>query len=101
MAARPELDSPIDRQLGILRRYTKSELREKVGNAGFNILKMHYFNGAGYWGWWFYSRAFGRLPGQMMTRCFDRLIFPPASWLERRICRPPLGTGLLVVAQPW
>ncbi len=101
VTARPELESSIDQRLGIIRRYTKSELREKVGNAGFNILRMSYFNFAGYLGWWFYSRTFEDFPGRMITRCFDRLIFPPAHWLERRLCRPPLGTGLLVVAQPW
>lgn len=100
VAARPELESPMDQRLGIVRRYTKAELKEKVSNAGFEILRMSYFNLAGYLGWWLYSRAFDNLPGRLMVRLFDRLVFPPTYWVEKHVCRPPLGSGILVVAQP-
>jgi hypothetical protein len=42
--ARPEIYAPIDKDFGHFRRYTYSELRQKLQRAGFTIEHQHYFN---------------------------------------------------------
>ncbi len=68
--------------------------------AGFEILKLRYYNFAGYFAWWLNfcilkKRGFG----MMAVRCFDRIIFPPVHWFESWICAPPIGQSLLAIAR--
>src|SRR5258706_10382234 len=50
--ARPEIYAAIDRDFGHFRRYTKTELRQKLTDAGLNNQRIHYFNSVGYFGLW-------------------------------------------------
>jgi SAM-dependent methyltransferase len=98
--ARPEIYAPIDRDFGHFRRYTKPELRRKLEAAGFEILKLRYYNLIGYFAWWLNfcvlkKRGFD-LPA---VRLFDRVIFPPVHGFESRICPPPFGQSLLAAAR--
>jgi SAM-dependent methyltransferase len=97
--ARPEIFAPIDKDFGHFRRYTKAELRGKLEHAGFQIVKLRYYNFAGYFAWWLNfcvlkKRGFD-LPA---VRFFDRVIFPPVHAIESQICQPPIGQSLLAIA---
>jgi SAM-dependent methyltransferase len=97
--ARPEIYAPIDKDFGHFRRYTKMELRQKLEDAGFQILKLRYYNFAGYFAWWLNfcvlkKRGFD----SQAVRFFDRVIFPPVHAIESQICPPPVGQSLLAIA---
>jgi SAM-dependent methyltransferase len=99
--ARPEIYAPVDRDFGHFRRYTRPELRQKLERAGFQILRLRYYNFIGYFAWWlnfcvFKKRGFKSLS----VRLFDRMIFPLVYGFESRICPPPIGQSLLVMARP-
>src|SRR2546422_2317694 len=50
--ARPEIYAPIDKDFGHFRRYTKRELKRRLESAGFEIVRLNYFNCVGYFAWW-------------------------------------------------
>lgn len=98
--ARPEIYAPIDRDFGHFRRYTKPELRRKLEQAGFQIVRLRYYNFVGYFAWWLNfcvlkKRNFER----GSVRLYDRNIFPLVHGFESKICPPPLGQSLMVVAR--
>jgi len=96
----PEIYSPIDEDFGHFRRYRRTELRHLLQQAGFEILRLSYFNFVGYFAWWLNfcllkKRRFE--PAKVLF--FDRAIFPLVHAFERKIYRPPFGQSLLAVAQ--
>jgi 2-polyprenyl-3-methyl-5-hydroxy-6-metoxy-1,4-benzoquinol methylase len=98
--ARPEIYAPIDRDFGHYRRYTRPGLRRKLLAAGFQIVRLNYFNFVGYFAWWLNfcllkKRSF-EVPA---VRLFDRVIFPVVFAWESRVLRPPLGQSLIAIAQ--
>jgi SAM-dependent methyltransferase len=98
--ARPEIFAPIDRDFGHFRRYTRPELKEKLAAAGFEVLKLRYYNLAGYFAWWLNFCALkkrGFNPGAV--RFFDRAIFPLVHSFESHLCAPPVGQSLLAIAR--
>lgn len=98
--ARPEIYAPIDADFGHCRRYRRDELRRKLDAAGFQIVRLHYFNSFGYFAWWLNFRVLRRRQfNPTAVRLFDRIIFPCVDWGESRLCRPPVGQSLLAVAQ--
>ncbi len=98
--ARPELFAPLDRDFGHHRRYTRAGLGAKLQQAGFHILKLRYYNLAGYFAWGLSFRLLRkRRFNPRAVRAFDRWIFPWVHALEPRVCAPPLGQSLLAVAR--
>ena len=98
--ARPELFSPIDRDFGHFRRYTRSSMSQALASAGFTLHKMFYFNWVGYFAWFLNFRALkSRSFNPIMVRAFDRLVFRWSHALERNVLRPPLGQSLIVIAK--
>jgi SAM-dependent methyltransferase len=98
--ARPEIYAPLDRDFGHYRRYRRRELRAKLERAGFEILRLHYYNFAGYFGWRFnFCVLKQRTFGLRWVRFFDRIVFPIVHGAESRICSPPVGQSLLAVAR--
>jgi len=98
--ARPEIYAPIDRDFGHFRRYTRAGLRARLQQAGFEVLKLRYYNIAGYFAWWLNFRLLRRRHfSSEAVRIFDRLIFPPVHGIERALCPPPVGQSLLAVAR--
>ncbi|MEI7533780.1 MAG: methyltransferase domain-containing protein [Verrucomicrobiae bacterium] len=98
--ARQEIYAPIDRDFGHFRRYTRPELHQKLERAGFEIMRLRYYNFIGYFAWWLSfcvlkKRGFD-LPS---VRFFDRVLFPPMHSWETKICAPPFGQSLLAVAR--
>ena len=98
--ARPEIYAPIDRDFGHYRRYTRKELRGKLQDAGFQIVRLNYFNFVGYFGWWLNFRVLRqRRFATSSVKLFDRFIFPWAHAVESCCVRPPWGQSLLAVAR--
>ena len=98
--ARPEIFSPIDRDFGHFRRYTKSSMSQALDAAGLTVQKMFYFNFIGYFAWLFNFRLLrSRSFNPTMVRMFDRFIFRWAHGLENKFARPPLGQSLVVIAK--
>jgi SAM-dependent methyltransferase len=98
--ARPEIYSQIDEDFGHFRRYTRRDLREKLERAGFQILRMRYYNIAGYFAWWLnFCLLKKRHFNPASVRFFDRFIFPSVYKFESRVCPPFVGQSLLVEAR--
>jgi SAM-dependent methyltransferase len=98
--ARPELYAPIDKDFGHWRRYRKAELRQKLEQAGFTLVRLHYFNLAGYFAWAVNFRLLRRRQFDVAAvRTFDQFLFPPTHWLEERLVRPPVGQSLIAIAR--
>lgn len=98
--ARPEIYAPLDGDFGHHRRYRRQELAEKLGRAGFHIVRLNYFNLIGYFAWWWsfcVLKKRGFDIGQV--RLFDQRLFPLQHAWERRFLRPPIGQSLLAIAR--
>jgi SAM-dependent methyltransferase len=98
--ARMEIYAKIDRDFGHFRRYGKAELKGKLERAGFQILRLRYYNLAGYFAWWLnFCLLKKRHFDTRSVRIFDRFIFPVVHGFESRICPPIVGQSMLAVAQ--
>lgn len=97
--ARPEIYAPIDKDFGHFRRYTAHELRTKLENAGFTLVRFRYFNFVGYFLWWLsFCLLKKRTFDAPSVRLFDRVIFPAVHSFENNICSPPIGQSLMAIA---
>lgn len=92
--ALPALYGALDRALGHFRRYTPSELRRKIPEAGFTMKHLEYFNLAGVPGWWFTGRILRRtiIPTGSLA-WYDALV--PLFRLERLL---PWRVGQSLIA---
>jgi SAM-dependent methyltransferase len=98
--ARPEIYAPIDKDFGHFRRYTRPELQAKLENAGFEIIKLRYYNFVGYFAWWVTCCLLKKRSFDIgAVRFFDRIIFPAVHGFETRVCPPFIGQSLLVIAR--
>jgi SAM-dependent methyltransferase len=94
----PELFAPLDRDFGHFRRYRKAQLRARLEAAGFTVRDLHYYNFAGYFGWWWLFRVRGKRSFDVRSvRLFDRWIFPTVNWCETRLLRPAWGQSLVAI----
>jgi SAM-dependent methyltransferase len=72
----------LDQALGHFRRYVPRELAAKLGEAGFRVRHLEYFNLAGVPGWWFTGRVLRRrLIPRGALAWYDALV--PLFRLER------------------
>jgi hypothetical protein len=88
----PWLYSPTDKTLGHERRYTAPELRDKLAQAGFEVVHQQGFNRLGTLGWYVSGKLLGKehlSPGQMRT--FNRIL-PLAKLVEQVPGWPALST---------
>jgi SAM-dependent methyltransferase len=98
--ARMEIYAEIDRDFGHFRRYGKPELSQKLEHAGFQIVRLRYYNLAGYFAWWLnFCLLKKRHFDARSVRFFDRFIFPLVHGVESRICAPVVGQSLLAIAR--
>jgi len=98
--ARPEIYAPIDRDFGHFRRYTKAELDGKLRRAGFEVLRLDYFNWVGYFAWWTtFCLLKRRQFDAASVRLYDSVIFPAVHWWESHVVRPPFGQSLIAAAR--
>lgn len=97
--ARPEIYAPIDRDFGHFRRYTRQDLQRKLEGYGFELVRLRYYNFAGYFAWWAsFCMLKKRTFDAAAVRLFDRAIFPVVHGIESRICPPPIGQSLMAIA---
>jgi SAM-dependent methyltransferase len=84
----------LDHELGHIRRYTRSNLSQRMSEAGFRVERAFYFNLVGTVGWWVNARLHKvpRIPVEQL-RYFDALV--PLLRLEDRV---PLPFGQSVIA---
>lgn len=98
--ARREIYAPLDRDFGHFRRYTRNSLLKKLEAAGFQPLRLRYFNFVGYFAWWL---NFCLLKKRRFNReaviVFDRFIFPPFYAFESLVLHPLIGQSLLAIAR--
>ena len=93
------LFSEFDKSIGHHRRYSKSLLRKRVIDAGFQIEKIYYVNFAGWFAWLFGMRLLRLSPKDgMLLAVWDRLVIPVTMTAERFIT-PPFGQSLFVVGK--
>ena len=98
--ARPEIYARIDKDFGHYRRYTRPELRRKLLAAGFQIVRLNYFNLVGYFAWWLNFCVLKKRTFDVpAVRLFDRVVFPAVFAWESRVLRPPFGQSLIAIAQ--
>jgi SAM-dependent methyltransferase len=98
--ARPEIYAPIDGDFGHFRRYTRPELRRKLEEAGFEVVRLCYFNFVGYFAWWLnFVVLRKRVFDKRAVRFYDRAIFPVVNFCEWHLARPPFGQSLIAVAR--
>lgn len=84
----------VDRQLEHCRRYSRSELRRKLTEAGFTIEVLSEMNLIGIAGWWLNNRGQQRVSPKQIA-LYDKLIVPLAERMERMV---PMPMGLSIVA---
>jgi len=89
-----QLFGSLDRELGHVRRYTRTSLSRRMREVGFRVERAFYFNLVGTVGWWVNARVrkVPRIPLAQL-RYFDSLV--PVLRLEDRV---PLPFGQSVIA---
>ena len=98
--ARQEIYASIDRDFGHHRRYSKPELKCKLEQAGFEIVRLRYFNFIGYFTWWLNFRLLRKRQfDSKAVQFFDRVIFPAAYAIESCGVPIPVGQSLIAVAR--
>lgn len=98
--ARQELYSDLDAHFGHFRRYSRTDLREKLLAAGFSIRRVDYFNFIGYFAWLVRFRLMRGMSFDInQVRLFDRRLLPVGHWIESNIVRPPIGQSVIAVAR--
>lgn len=97
--ARPELYSNMDRELGHYRRYRLPEMKQKMEEAGFRVVRSHYVDFPGYFLWGLKYRLLGTTtmePAQV--RLFDLLFVPILKRLEPSRFLP-FGKNILAIGR--
>ncbi|MFZ2959379.1 MAG: glycosyltransferase [Candidatus Ozemobacteraceae bacterium] len=90
----PGLFGSLDRAVGHFRRYTKTDLQEKLAGVGFCVERLFDFNKPGVPGWLVNGRILGRTElGKLPMKIFDHLV-----WLFRHLDSLLPWKGLSVVA---
>ena len=91
--------SPFDKRYGHYRRYAKDTLRDKMLDAGLDIVSLRYFNLPGLLGWWttfVLLRRGDAVPGQINH--YDKVVVPLVRRLEQLV-PPPFGNSVVAVAR--
>ena len=100
--AHPILYSTMDKEIGHVRRYTRSELREKVLDAGFSIQSLTYDDFIG-----FFASAFvktigyknrANLGSKNSLIFYDRVIYPISRVFDLLGFRYSVGQNLILIA---
>jgi len=98
LPARPELFGSLDRAVGHYRRYTRPELTDKLGRAGFDVVSVKYRNLVGVLPWILTGQILKRdRVGSGSLKIFDRVVFPVCRRLED-LFPPRYGLNLVAIA---
>ncbi|MCB1792312.1 MAG: class I SAM-dependent methyltransferase [Gammaproteobacteria bacterium] len=93
------LYSELDRQVGHFRRYDRRSLTEAVESAGFEIIKLKYFDVLGIIPWYIAFTLMKQTTTGTNVSLYDRVAVPVMRRIER-VLTPPVGKNLLLVARP-
>ena len=96
--ALPSLFSELDRLLGHFRRYRKRGLVDLVRTAGFDVIKVKYFDFLGIVPWYLTYVLFKRTISRNDVIYYDRLAVPVMRRIEGAIT-PPVGKNILLVGR--
>jgi len=88
----------MDSSIGHFRRYTKSDLKDKLHEAGLQVEKQYYFNLLGVLGWLVNGRLLRRTVAPVSQLRLYNLIFPVASKIESLI-PAVIGLSLISIAR--
>ena len=90
--------SPLDKNLGHVKRYSIGQIRDLTNRAGFQEIKSFYINPIGLLGWFIIGKILkrGTIP-PTSVRIFD-MVFRPVLWLEKYL-HFPFGLSLITVVQ--
>ena len=94
------LYSAMDRKVGHVRRYRRSDLSRRLEGAGFAVERARYVDSAGFFAALLY-RAIGSESGDLdgaAVRAYDRVVFPVSRLIDR-VTWPVVGKNLLVIAR--
>ncbi|GIJ51985.1 methyltransferase [Virgisporangium aliadipatigenens] len=91
--------SPADIATGHVRRYTKKSMRAAMEAAGLEIVKLHYANTLGLFGYVFTTKILRLMPGPgKLVLVYDRFV-APLTRLAERIVTPPFGQSVVAIAR--
>ena len=92
------LYSDLDKKLGHFRRYHKENLVGLIKNAGFNIIKVKYFDFTGIIPWYITFVLLKKSISGGNVSLYDRLVVPFMRKIEG-VIKPPIGKNLLLVGR--
>jgi SAM-dependent methyltransferase len=92
------LYSDLDKKLGHCRRYHKQELTKIVQAAGFNIIKIKYFDIVGIIPWYIAFVLLKKSISGCNVALYDKLVVPIMRKIES-VINPPIGKNLLLVGR--
>jgi hypothetical protein len=87
----------LDEGMGQLRRFSREELGQMLGQTGFQIEQMYQLNKIGTLSWWLFGKVLGRKAiSRPALKLFDKTV-----WFWRRVdgLLPWQGLSLVVVAK--
>jgi len=87
----------LDEGLGQLRRFSREELGQMLGQTGFQIEQMYQLNKIGTLSWWLFGKVLGRTAiSRPALKLFDKTV-----WFWRRVdgLLPWPGLSLVAVAK--
>ena len=88
--------SPLDKNLGHYRRYTKKELSQKFIDAGFDIETVRYLNVIGLFGWFLNGKILRRKVIPTSSLKIFRIISAPFLFIEK-LLPIPFGLSIFIV----
>jgi len=93
------LYSDFDRAVGHHRRYHRKNLAAIVESAGFEIIKLRYFDWLGAIAWWFINVIFrSKKINTKSAELYDRIGIPITRAIES-VITPPFGKNLILIAR--
>jgi SAM-dependent methyltransferase len=92
------LYSEHDKEIGHVRRYTKSGLASLVEQAGFTIVKARYFDIVGILPWYVNFVLLRNSIGGRSVALYDKIVVPLMRRIETAI-PPPIGKNVLLVGR--
>jgi glycosyltransferase involved in cell wall biosynthesis len=93
----PGLFGSLDRGMGHLHRFSRAQIEQMVGTAGFRVERVHQLNKVGTVSWWIYGKLLGRTKiSKPALKLFDKTV-----WIWRRVdgLFPWPGLSLVVLAR--
>lgn len=97
--ALPGIYGSFDEEVGHYRRYTKRDLKKKLTDAGFEVVKLHYSDMVGVFPWFLNFRVLKkRNLSKSQVSIYDKYIIPLIK-LQEKYIKSPFGKNLWAVGK--